>query len=129
MIISLNHIAIYVKDVELSKQFYREVIGLKEIPRPAFDFEGAWFEIAGEQQLHIIKAGEADLNSYSEKHLWKPRGNHFAIRISSSMEVEKFLNLKKVEYLSPRQRPDGAIQIFLMDPDGYWIELVEIKID
>ena len=41
-ITSLNHIAVCVTDIARSKRFYSGVLGLKEIPRPAFPFDGAW---------------------------------------------------------------------------------------
>ena len=54
MITELNHIAIFVSDLERSSKFYSEIIGLKKIPRPAFDFPGEWFKIGAVQQLHLI---------------------------------------------------------------------------
>lgn len=120
MILELNHVAIFVKDVEESVRFYQEVIGLEKIDRPAFDFPGAWFRIGQFQQLHLIgiRSNDIELNS-------NPRGNHFALRVKSYMEVEDLLKSKGAEYQPPRKRPDGAVQIFLKDPDGYFIELVE----
>lgn len=39
--LQLNHVAIHVADVPASVRFYHEVLGLEEIPRPAF-LPGAW---------------------------------------------------------------------------------------
>src|SRR5258708_31871732 len=40
----LDHAAFLVKDVERSCQFYGQVLGMEQIPRPKnFDFPGAWF--------------------------------------------------------------------------------------
>ena len=50
----LNHVAIHVEDVERSCSFYRTVLRLESIPRPAFDFPGAWFQLGDVQELHII---------------------------------------------------------------------------
>ena len=44
----LNHVAIHVGDVEKSCRFYREVLRLESMPRPAFTFPGAWFPLPGE---------------------------------------------------------------------------------
>ena len=51
---SLNHVAVCVTDVERSKRFYGEVLGLREVQRPAFPFDGAWYELADGRQLHLI---------------------------------------------------------------------------
>jgi lactoylglutathione lyase len=122
MSLELNHIALFVKDVENSSKFYEEVIGLHKIPRPAFDFPGAWFGIGEFQQLHLIGIRTTqDIVEHSN-----PRGNHFALRVKSYKQTEEMLISKKIVHQPPRKRPDGAMQIFLQDPDGYYIELVEI---
>jgi lactoylglutathione lyase len=121
MITELNHVAIYVTDLEKSIKFYSEIIGLKVIPRPAFDFPGEWFQIGKTQQLHLI-AGRDE----TSEPVARSRYNHFALRINSYIEMEKLLVSKGASFQTPRRRPDGAMQIFIQDPDGYYIELVEI---
>ena len=118
-ILELNHVAIHVADVERSCAFYREVLGLKQIPRPAFSFPGAWFQLGPSQELHIIGQREGE-------PLGGPRSNHFALRVPSIREAEAQLKAKGVPYQGPWQRPDGAWQIFLADPDGHFIELCEL---
>ena len=116
-ILELNHVAIYVKDVEKSVAFYKEVLGLALLPRPAFDFPGAWFRLGKSQELHLI--GNRSDDVYQNKR------RHFALRVTSTEEAEKKLKRKGVTYSGPGRRPDGAIQLFLQDPDGYFIELFE----
>ena len=50
----LNHVALHVADVETSVGFYRDVMKLPQLPRPAFDLPGAWFRLGPEQELHLI---------------------------------------------------------------------------
>ena len=38
---ALNHVAVNVSDLSKSKGFYGETLGLKEIDRPKFEFDGA----------------------------------------------------------------------------------------
>jgi catechol 2,3-dioxygenase-like lactoylglutathione lyase family enzyme len=121
MITELNHVAIYVADLERSIRFYSEIIGLKTIPRPAFDFPGEWFQIGETQQLHLIGGKDTDEQNPQSRY------NHFALRINSYVEMEELLKSKGAEFIAPRKRPDGAMQIFIQDPDGYYIELVEIN--
>ena len=55
----LNHVSIIVKDVETSKRFYCDILGMEEAPRPSnFDFEGAWFRKEG-AEIHLVQANEA----------------------------------------------------------------------
>lgn len=116
-IIELNHVAIYVKNVAVSSHFYQEILELEPLPRPAFSFPGAWFRLGKQQELHLIGNRDEEL-IFNKKH-------HFALKIKSAKNAEKMLKSKQTQFIGPKSRPDGAIQIFLQDPDGYYIELFE----
>lgn len=113
---ALNHVAIYVENVEKSVTFYQDVLGLALLPRPAFDFPGAWFRLGTEQELHLIGIRSEPVVSGS-------RSNHFALEVTDITAWENYLIDKNVTFRPPKSRPDGVIQIFLQDPDGYWVEL------
>ena len=115
----LNHVAIYVKDVEASAHFYQNILELESIPRPAFNFPGAWFRLGKKQELHLIGNRQEEINLHKR--------HHFALKVGSAKDAEAFLKKKKVSYTGPKARPDGAIQIFFQDPDGYFIELYEFN--
>ncbi len=38
----LHHVAVTVTDLDRARRFYSDVLGLVELPRPPFDFGGAW---------------------------------------------------------------------------------------
>lgn len=113
----LNHVAIYVKDLEKSITFYQDVLELETLPRPAFKFPGAWFRLGRQQELHLIAPRKEELIFL--------KNQHFALKVKSAQETEEFLKRKNVDYTGPKARPDGFIQIFIQDPDGYYIELFE----
>jgi catechol 2,3-dioxygenase-like lactoylglutathione lyase family enzyme len=112
----LNHIAIHVTDVEQSCGFYRSVLQLEPLPRPAFDFPGAWFRLGTSQELHLI--GDRGNPVFSSN-----RGNHFALRVDGIDQWATHLEASNTDFAPKKQRPDGAWQIFLRDPDGHVIEL------
>ncbi len=111
----LNHVAIHVADVQRSCVFYRDVLSLEMMPRPAFDFPGAWFRLGVTQELHLIgRRGP----------IAPPNANHhFALRVDDIAAWEEHLRQVSAESAPKKQRPDGAWQIFLRDPDGHFIEL------
>jgi lactoylglutathione lyase len=114
-ILELNHVAIHVEDVARSTRFYAEVLGLEPMARPAFSFPGAWFRVGREQELHLIgRRPEAPS---------PPRERHFAFRVDSIEAAVARLRERGQEFEGPRPRPDGALQIFLRDPDGHMLEL------
>ena len=108
--------ALHVADVERSCDFYARVLELKRLPRPAFDFPGAWFQLGATQELHLIGERTEPVTSGN-------RGNHYALLIDDMDEWESHLNELGIEYRARVTRPDGAFQIFLKDPDGHSIEL------
>ena len=113
----LNHVAIHVTDVATSVAFYERVLRLQPIPRPAFDFPGAWFRLGDRQELHLIgNRGGAEVFSGS-------RSNHFALQVDDLVTWEQHLAKVGAVFQPRKQRPDGAAQIFLPDPDGHFIEL------
>jgi len=115
-ITELNHVAIYVTDVERSRAFYQQVLQLQPIPRPAFTFPGAWFRLGTEQELHLIaNHGPAFFRSHEK--------NHFALRVDDLEQWERHLQQIRAEHSPRKRRPDGAWQVFLRDPDGHVIEL------
>lgn len=114
-IVQLDHVAIHVSDVERSCEFYARVLGLAPLKRPAFTFPGAWFRLGLQQELHIIGERKQDVASAS-------RGNHYALQVTEIQAWKRRLEEQQIEHRI-QQRPDGATQIFLRDPDGHTIEL------
>lgn len=115
-IYELDHVAIHVKDVEASCEFYRTVLKLEPLPRPAFTFPGAWFRLGTIQELHII--GDRGEPVFSHN-----RGNHYALRVDDLDLWERHFQKLGVAYHNRKMRPDGAWQLFVADPDGHFVEL------
>lgn len=112
----LNHVALHVADVEVSVIFYRDVLCLPSMDRPAFDFPGAWFRLGVDQELHLIGDRAQPVHSGN-------RGTHFALRVDDLDRWEEQIDAKGATRMPRRVRPDGAEQTFVQDPDGHWIEL------
>lgn len=111
----LNHVALHVRNLEESIHFYGQVLGLTQIPRPAFDFPGAWFAL-GSQELHLI--ADPNIDPASRRH------HHFALLVDDTYAAKEELTSRGItEFRGPAPRPDGPLQLFFNDPDGYVIEL------
>lgn len=125
---NLDHVTLVVKDMEATRKFYLDLLGLEEVERPGFSFAGAWFQ-AGDQQIHII----AQYDGSGPAGMAKPdnrvgnRAHHFAFQVGDAHEVGQILRDQGIEVISgPKERPDGAVQIFVCDPDGYVVELCSL---
>ena len=115
-VLELNHVAIHITDVARSSDFYGRVLRLEPIPRPAFNFPGAWFRLGTNQELHLIANHGAPFSPNN-------RNNHFALRVDNLDEWEKHLEEVGADFAPRKKRPDGAWQVFLQDPDGQTVEL------
>ena len=114
--LQLDHVALHVRDVQRSCEFYERVLRLEPIARPAFTFPGAWFRLGERQELHLIGDRDSPVNSHT-------RGNHYALLVDNMDEWEQHLQQVGIGYVPRRIRPDGAYQIYVADPDGHFIEL------
>jgi catechol 2,3-dioxygenase-like lactoylglutathione lyase family enzyme len=112
----LDHVALHVADVEVSARFYRDVLQLPMLPRPAFDFPGAWFRLGSTQELHLIGDRHQPVHSHH-------RGGHLALLVDDLDAWESQLDACGATRRPRQIRPDGARQTFVRDPDGHWIEL------
>lgn len=112
----LDHVALHVADVDRSVAFYRDVLQLQPIPRPAFSFPGAWFRLGTYQELHLIGERQQAVVSHN-------RGNHYALLVDDLDAWERHLAACGAPFHPRRLRPDGAEQVFVVDPDGHYVEL------
>jgi lactoylglutathione lyase len=120
--ISLNHIALYVEDLNKSAGFYKNIIGLDSIPEPFKDGLHAWFKIGGNLTLHLIQGTKEKINQYRNTHT-----------CYSVTDIDSFIDhLTKAGIIyedvigkqhAVTTRVDGVKQIYFKDPDGYWIEI------
>ena len=125
---AIDHITIVVKELETSRKFYTEVLGMRQVDRPAFGFPGAWFQ-AGATQIHMNiesdEAGQAGIRLHGGTRM--SRGFHYAFEVESCDAAAERLKQLGVEVLEgPRARPDGARQLYIRDPDGHLVELFSV---
>ena len=118
---ALHHVAVCVTDIERSKRFYGDVLGLKEIARPTFPFAGAWYEMADGRQFHlIVQERPRTLRGTTDIDL---RDGHVALGVADFQRTVEHLRAAGVECV---ERPDNVTpwkQVYVTDPDGNVIEL------
>ena len=120
-----DHAGLVVADVAASVAFYRDVLGLTIVPRPAFSFDGAWLR-SGDAVIHLLEQhvgnGAAGERIDAVEH--PSRTRHLAFEVADCREAAAALiDAGQTIVVGPKSRPDGATQAYLRDPDGYLIEL------
>lgn len=110
----LDHVSVVITNVERSRRFYRDLLGLKEIAKPkTFDFIVVWFEL-GNHQLHLLLKDQQDTRS--------PR--HFALRVKDVAAARTYFHEKGLPVQETTLIP-GADRFFIFDPDGNRIEIIQ----
>ena len=122
----LNHVAIYVVDLEKSMAYYNEVFQLDTIPEPFHDGKHAWYSIAPGVAMHVIQGAEMPKEYYLNNHTCfsVPSVEAFIEKIKARNMT--WFNSKGVKGIVTT-RIDGVKQIWVNDPDGYWIEVNDAK--
>ena len=124
--VSLNHFALYVFNLQKETAFYKDLIQLDTIPEPFHDGRHNWFKIGEHSQLHII-SGAAAISIHD-------KNTHMCFSVPSVEVFVKRLNKIGITYenwagqkQTITKRPDGVKQIYLKDPEGFWVEINDDK--
>jgi len=123
---TFNHIALSVKDVDRSADFYKKVLNLNEITNKT-NVEGIrWLSLGEGKELHLI--------SILKESVTINKALHFALTTSDFDSFIKVLDEVKISYSdwpgTPQRinmRADGIKQIFFQDPDGYFLEVNNVS--
>lgn len=117
-----NHLTVYVTDLARAADFYKKVMMLDTIPEPFHDHRHVWFRMAEHSQLHVVSGAKEDIPHDVNIHL--------AFTVGSLSDFMKHLDQMGIKYGNfageankIALRPDQIQQIYLQDPDGYWIEV------
>ncbi len=113
MITGIHHTSLVVTDLDVSRRFYAEVLGLREIPRPAtFDFVVVWYDL-GAQHIHLVPRETADA----------PSPRHFALQVEDAVAARQHFAKFGVATRETTPIP-GCDRFFVHDPDGNLIEIM-----
>ena len=118
----LNHIAVYVTNLNNSSSFYEKLLHLHKIEEPFKDGKHVWFSLGAAGQMHLIQG--AKQTAVHDKN------EHLCFSVPSITDFIELLNLEEIDYVNwagtakaPTVRVDGVKQIYFQDPDGHWLEV------
>lgn len=118
----LNHQALYVMDLKKSGDFYKNIIGLEQIDEPFKIGKHIWLKTGPKTSLHLILGADTAKEYY--------KNHHMCFSVPSLEDFITNLDKNRIPYedaggkkSSVSNRPDGVKQIWIKDPDGYWIEI------
>lgn len=125
----LDHCAIRTADLEATRVFYAELLGLEVGPRPDLPVPGYWLYADGRPVVHLIGIGAGFENDVFGAALdAAPAGpsagvDHLAFRVSGLDELRARLRERAVPFRELGIPSLRMHQVFVKDPNGVTAEL------
>jgi catechol 2,3-dioxygenase-like lactoylglutathione lyase family enzyme len=118
---ALNHFTVRTADLERTKTFYEELLGLEIGHRPPLGFPGYWLYCGGIPTVHLIglRDGEAAARQPGPTGLF----DHIAFSCTGLADMRSRLKGRGVAFEERVIPRDRQTQLFLHDPDGVAVEL------
>ena len=120
--VSFDHMALVVSDLETSIDFYTKTLGFRKIDDPTGNPSIDWVENEAGQQIHFLQGDTAEIKFTKSVHL--------SFNVVALHPFLTNLQTLKIPFESWEGeagevtiRPDGVRQVYMRDPDGYWIEV------
>jgi catechol 2,3-dioxygenase-like lactoylglutathione lyase family enzyme len=121
--LGVHHVTILVTDLERSRRFYGEVLGLQEEEdMPDFGKPLIWYRV-GATQVHLLPKEYVPVNQFHDLSnlAWN---RHVALGIEDFSEIRDRLQQAGVSYCESPNANLGMKQLFFQDPDGNGLEFM-----
>jgi catechol 2,3-dioxygenase-like lactoylglutathione lyase family enzyme len=118
--LALNHYTINVRDLEATRAFYEDIVGLKVGERPPLPFPGYWLYCGGQPVVHLV--GHRPENPSIEGTPDSGRLDHIAFSAENVRLMRERLNANGISFQERVLPQLNMTQLFFQDPDGIYIE-------
>ena len=120
MITGIHHATFLSGDLARSRDFYEGVLGLiPDSRRPQMSFDGVWYDVATNQQLHLMALPNPEAGLQRPQHGGRDR--HVALGVSDLESLRAKLDQAGIAYTMSKS---GRAALFCRDPDGNALEFV-----
>jgi catechol 2,3-dioxygenase-like lactoylglutathione lyase family enzyme len=121
----LFHIAIKSADIEATRRFYTDVMGMTLAARPKLPFPGYWLQAAvpgGFAMFHIY-GGYAALEPDGSRATGTGVIDHVSITVKGFEDTKQRLREFHLPFREQKLPDAGLLQIFVYDPNQVMLEL------
>ena len=126
----IEHFLVQTEDMEKTKDWYVDVLGMQVGPHPDFKFPVCWLYLGDEPVVHIAQGGKGVsenrkkyLGQQSEDTYGSGVVDHIAFRATGLKQTLSHLQTKQIDFKQRQVDDQGLYQLFLFDPNGIKIEL------
>jgi catechol 2,3-dioxygenase-like lactoylglutathione lyase family enzyme len=121
MIAGIHHVTLLTGDLAKSRAFYEGVLGLARANRPQMSFDGVWYELASNQQIHLMLLPNPEAGLQRPAHGGRDR--HIALAV---MELSKLRARLEAAGIACTVSQSGRNAVFCRDPDQNALEFIEV---
>lgn len=116
----IMHVTWIVADLDLSRCFYEDVLGLRpDEARPDLGYAGVWYNLGSVQQIHLMQLPNPDPVTGRPVHGGSDR--HVALAVGDLDGLAAVLERAGVAFTRSRS---GRPALFTRDPDGNAFEFI-----
>ena len=120
MITGILHATFLTSDLARARGFYEDVLGLRANPnRPQMGYDGMWYDIAPNQQIHLMALPDPEAGLQRPAHGGRDR--HVALAVADMTKLTERLDEAGVTYTLSRS---GRRALFCRDPDQNALEFI-----
>lgn len=121
----LDHVAIIVKDLNVSVKWYQKFLGLKKYQLPEWG-EFPIFMLSGKSGVALFPAKQSDKNLHNTRSI---KIDHFAFSVNKENFDKAKKKYKELKLDYNFQDHHYFHSIYTKDPDGHTVELTTIVVD
>jgi len=122
-VLGLAHVAIKAADMPATIAFYVRVLGLQEVPRPPFDFPGAWLGTPDGDALIHLYAGARARTADGSAAVGSAAVDHVSLWARGYEAQRARFAAFGLPYRSQPVPASDLAQLFVYDPNCVLIEL------
>ncbi len=124
MITGIQHAAFLISDLARSRAFYEGVLGLRVCAsRPQMSYDGIWYDIAPNQQIHLLLLPDRGKGLPRPAHGGRDR--HVALGVQDMAQLKRALDAAGI---ACTQSQSGRRALFCRDPDQNALEFNEVAV-
>jgi len=126
----IEHFLLQTADMEKTRAWYVDVLGMRVGPSPDFKFPVFWLYLGDKDVVHVTEGGGAvseNRKKYVGQESQATAGSgaidHLAFRATGLRDMMAHLRSLGIEFKQRQVDDQGLYQLFMFDPNGVKIEL------
>ena len=126
----IEHFLLQTADMEGTRKWYVEVLGMRVGPNPDFKFPVFWLYLGDKDVVHVTEGGKG-VSENRKKYVGQQSDavsgtgvvDHIAFRATGLRDMIAHLKKLGVDFKQRRVDDQGLYQLFMFDPNGVKVEL------